>query len=384
MKIYWLLQKKGTLNFLNYMKPTKIAHVTFDMQIGGAERVILNLVENTDIDRFDITILCIENHLGELGTQLKEKGIKIITFGRNPGFDFKLLKKIRGYIRQNKIEILHCHQYTPYTYGVLASFLLPCDVIFTEHGRFYPDVRKFKRVMINPLLEKITKRITAISSATVSALIKYENFSSQKIDLVYNGLEDSKYNISASRNIKKEFDIPEDVYIIGTVARLDPIKNQKMMFHALKSIKEKIPEIKLLVIGDGPERKSLENLVIELQLQENVVFTGFRNDVHLFYQIMDIFLLTSFSEGTAMTLIEAMASSLPCIVTDVGGNPEVVINNETGIVIPSDRHDLLTTTVCELLWDTAKIKKMGQAGRQRFEQNFTIEKMVDAYQKLYE
>jgi len=238
--------------------------------------------------------------------------------------------------------------------------------------------------MINPILEKMTKEITAISSATVDALVQYENFSRKRIRLVYNGLDDSEYRHQDGKIIRAKYHIPDNDFVLGTVARLDPIKNQKMMIHALASVMEQHDNIKLMIIGDGPERKNLENLTKAMGLEKTVIFTGFRTDVHLFYPAMDIFLLTSFSEGTSMTLIEAMASSLPCIVTDVGGNPEIVEHGKTGIVIPSDRSDLLAESICSLIGDSGRRVKMGASARLRYEGNYTIDKMVSAYQALYE
>ncbi len=354
------------------------------MRIGGAEQVILNLVLNMDMNRFAVVILCLEKEIGALGRQLQNKRINIVSFNRRPGFDFRLIKELHDYIVQTGTDILHCHQYTPYVYGLLACLGTSCKIIFTEHGRFFPDTRKLKRIMINPVFEKLTKHITAISSATVDALVQYENFSRKRIRLIYNGLDNSGYLNRDGQIIRKKYQISENDFVLGTVARLDPIKNQKMMLHALASVLEQHDHIRLMVIGDGPERENLERLTEHLGLGKRVVFTGFQTDVHLFYPAMDIFLLTSFSEGASMTLIEAMASSLPCIVTEVGGNPEIVEHENTGLVIPSDRSDLLAESIGRLIGDTVTRMKMGTAARLRYEHHYTIDKMVDAYRKLYE
>ncbi len=361
----------------------KVVHVTFDMGIGGAEQVIYNLIENTDAAEYEVSVLCIEQNVGAFGIQLQKKGYRVEALSRKPGFDFSLIKNIRDYILFHKIDVLHCHQYTPYIYGLFGTALMPCKVIFTEHGRFYPDRRKLKRVIINPFLSLFTDHITAISSATRDALIRFENFPSHKVKVVYNGITDAKYLLPRDPNIKKSLEIPEKAFILGTVARLDPIKNQKMMIRALKIIRKTFPETFLIIVGDGPERKSLEHFASELQVSSNVIFTGFREDTHLFYKIMDIFLLTSFSEGTAMTLLEAMASGLPCIATNAGGNPEIVRDRETGFIIPSDNETLLAEKISYLFHEKSMMKNMGQAGRTRFEENFTAKKMAQAYQEIY-
>jgi glycosyltransferase involved in cell wall biosynthesis len=157
-----------------------------------------------------------------------------------------------------------------------------------------------------------------------------------------------------------------------------------MMMKALKNVQETFPDTRLLIVGDGPERGRLEALASELGLSSHIFITGFREDTHLFYGIMDMFLLTSFSEGTAMTLLEAMAAGLPCVVTNVGGNPEIVRDGETGFIIPSDDEEALVDKVCMLLRDKTLMAAMGNAGRKRFEENFTVAKMVKEYEKIYE
>ena len=366
------------------MSLKKVVHVTFDMRIGGAEQVIYNLIEHTDKSKYDVSILCLDQPIGPFGKQLKEKGYQINALKREPGFDLSLITQIRRYIMHHNVDVLHCHQYTPYVYGVLGSVFTRTKVIFTEHGRFYPDRRKFKRILVNPLLNLLTDHVTAISSATRNALIEFENFPGNKIRVIYNGIDDSRYILHQDPNLKKSLGINDYACVLGTVARLDSIKNQAMMIKALKIILKHYPDTVLIIVGDGPERENLEKLTSQLELSSNVIFTGFREDAHLFYKIMDIFLLTSFSEGTAMTLLEAMASGVPCIVTDVGGNIEIVKDNETGFIIPSDDREALADKIILLLNNDELRKEMGRGSRLRFEANFTVDKMVKAYEAMYD
>jgi glycosyltransferase involved in cell wall biosynthesis len=362
----------------------KIAHVTFDMRIGGAEQVILNLIESTDTLKFDVSILCLENRLGPFGENLEKKGYKVTCLGRSPGFDLSLVVRLRHHLIKNGIDIVHCHQYTPYVYGVIGALLTKCRVIFTEHGRFFPDLRKPKRVLVNPLLNLVTNSVTAISAATRDALVTYENFPKHKIQVIYNGIDDTRFIGFQGQGEKSFFNIDGDAHVLGTVARLDSIKNQQMMIKSLKRVHEFHPNTYLVIVGDGPERANLETLVKYLDLMPFVIFTGFRQDTHLFYQFMDLFLLTSFSEGTAMTLLEAMASGVPCLATDVGGNPEIVEHGETGYLVPSDDVGALSKAISSLLDNKPLMKKIGNQGRRRFENRFFADKMVETYEKLYE
>ena len=269
----------------------KVAHLTFDMQIGGAEQVILNLVAHSDSSKFDVSILCLEREIGPFGKHLIDRGFSVISFGRKPGLDFQLIRKIRQYVIRERIDVIHCHQYTPYIYGLFASLGTSLKIIFTEHGRFFPDKRKPKRVWVNPILSLLTQHVTAISVATGKALAEFENFPPQKIKVIYNGIDDGMFLLTPSQAVKATWGIPSDAFVLGTVARLDRIKNQELMLKALGRVLPICPDCYLLVIGDGPERERLESLGAELHIDSHLIFTGFRQDTHHFYKIMDVFLL---------------------------------------------------------------------------------------------
>ena len=156
------------------------------------------------------------------------------------------------------------------------------------------------------------------------------------------------------------------------------------MIKAMPEILKWFPKTVLLIVGDGPERKNLESACESLQVSKDVIFTGFREDIPDLMQIIDIFLLTSFSEGTAMTLLEAMAAGRPCIATRVGGNPEIVVDEVTGYLVENDNPDTLSQKICALLGNKALLEEMGRNGRQRFLANFTVHQMASQYQELYE
>jgi glycosyltransferase involved in cell wall biosynthesis len=365
------------------MEKLRVLHLTFDMAIGGTEQVIRQLVENTNADKFDVAILCIEDKIGDIGQQLLKQGIRISSLHRRTGFDIQLIKAIRRFIIKNNIDILHCHQYTPFVYGVLATFLKQVKVIFTEHGRFYPDRTSWKRKLVNPILAQMTDHITSISKATKQALIDFEFLPSSKIQVIYNGIVDLSSNHYDVIKVKKELSIPLDEIVLGTISRLDPIKNHSMMLNAFKQINTKYPKTKLLIIGDGSLKEDLESLTAELDIVADVIFTGFRVEPQQYLQCMDIFLLPSFSEGTSMTLLEAMSFSKACVVTDVGGNPEIVVNGKTGIVIANDDQRALTNACVSLLEKSDLRINYGLKGQKRFSEHFKVKTMIESFEKLY-
>jgi glycosyltransferase involved in cell wall biosynthesis len=366
------------------MRKLKVLHLTFDMRIGGTEQVIKNLVESTDLVMFDVSIFCIEEPIGPFGELLIAKGIDISSYARKSGFDLTLVKEVRSYIKKNQIDVLHCHQYTPWFYGVLAKFLLNTKVIFTEHGRFYPDIKKSKRRLINPFLSLFTSKITAISKATKEALVDYEFLKSKKIDVIYNGISSSNTNQLEAEKFRIKYGLTHKNVIFGTVARLDPIKNQKLMIEAFHKTVSTEPDIRLVIVGDGVEREALENLVKKLNIIEKVIFTGYITEPINLMSIMDVFLLTSLSEGTSMTLLEAMSLGKPCIVTDAGGNPEVIKHKFNGIVTENKKLEPIVIAMLEILKNKQIQLEYGANGLSRFNDQFLDTVMARKYEKIYQ
>jgi len=129
-------------------KPIRILHITHEMAIGGTQQVINQLITNLDSQRFDCEIACIDSEVGELGEKLQNLGTKIVVFQRGSGFDFNLIRQLKALIKLEKYDVVHCHQYTPYVYGIFASLFSKSKVVFTEHGRFHPDGYSWKRRVV--------------------------------------------------------------------------------------------------------------------------------------------------------------------------------------------------------------------------------------------
>lgn len=360
--------------------PIKVAHLTFDMRIGGTERVILNLVLDHDHwHHVEHQVICIEQPLGPFIEPLKAANVRVISFARKPGFDVSLVRQIRRYLRQAKIDILHCHQYTPWSYGALAAMGTNTHVIFTEHGRFYPDRKSPKRRIINPLLAALTDQITAISAATKDALVANEYLSANRIQVIYNGIQ----GIDRQRLPACSVTLPERRFVFGTVARFDPIKNHPLMIRTIHGLRQRGLDAHLIIVGDGDTRPELERLIDELALDEAVTLAGYHANPHPLMAQFDAFLLTSFSEGTSMTLLEAMSLSLPCVVTAVGGNPEIIEHERSGLIIDSDNLSQSIESCSRLMNDVELRRTLGQRASQRFLERFSARAMNQRYQEIY-
>ena len=363
-----------------------IAHLTFDMRIGGTEQVIMNIVNGERSNDIRHRILCLETPLGPFGQRLVKQGITIDSWDRKSGFDRQLIKHIRAYLQTHHIDIIHCHQYTPWSYGALAAIGLKTKVIFTEHGRFYPDSSSWKRKIINPVLAFFTDHITAISNATRSALTKYEFIRADQIELVYNGIAPLTFSADDELQIatyKQYYQLPDDCLVLGTIARMDPIKNHELMIKVCAAINRSGIDCRLVIVGDGEQRTKIEHTIQAEAVCSKVILTGYKSEPKCFFGLFDIFLLTSFSEGTSMTLLEAMSLGIPSIVSNVGGNPEVIQDQRSGLVIPSDDVEACTSAVLSIYHSAQQQRMFADNARADFMQYFHVDVMNQSFNQIY-
>lgn len=361
----------------------KVLHITFDMGLGGTEQVIRQLVTENKQAQIENTILCIDGKVGPLGEMLAEQGVSVLQYQRAPGFDQHLISHIRSLVKEQRFHIVHCHQYTPYLYGFLGGFFTGAKIVFTEHGRFHPDRHRYKALIINPVMALMTSAVVAISKATKSALAQYEFIPRFKTNVIYNGIQGLSKDPGMTAELREQLNIREDQYVVGTVARLDPVKNQPMMMNAFKLFLQHKPNAVLLMVGDGPDRDKLEALAKTLSIEEQVIFTGFISKPVHHLALMDLFLLSSHTEGTSMTLLEAMSLGIPTVATAVGGNPEIVEEGKTGFLTPADDAQGFCDGMVKIASNPELAEAMSKCSQQRFESQFSVAQMSKCYVELY-
>jgi len=354
------------------------------MNVGGAERLVYDMTKYLAF-AMNPPIVCCLDAVGELGEKLLQEGYKVYCKGRRPGLDLDVINWLRDIIRKEKVDMVHAHQYSPLFYAVPAALLAGRKkVVYTEHGRFFPEKKSWKRWLFNPLLAMGVDHLVSISEATAWAMATYDNLPLHRIKIIHNGIDCCSMNPEIDKRAKRqELGLSETCRIIGTAARLNSIKNIQMMLRALKLVLQQVPDTFLVIAGQGEEEERLRTMSLELGIADQVKFIGLRFDLSEIYQLFDIFLLTSFSEGISVTLLESMASGIPSIVTDVGGNREVVVDRETGYLVSVDDDQLMAQRVCELQQDFDKASRVGFAARDRVISEFSVQKMMDAYCELY-
>lgn len=366
-----------------------IAHVLHRLDRAGAEVLAAGLARGL-ADRFDFVFLCLDG-LGPLADELIDEGFVVEALGRRPGLDRALARRLRERLALHRVDLIHAHQYTPFFYSALARGNLTRQlpgVLFTEHGRHVPDTTSLKRRLANKLLLKQTDRVTAVSEFVKKALIKNEGLPAARIDVVHNGIDPapgSDNDVDARGIARERLGVADDRPVVMQVARFHPVKDHATALRAWSIVHAQMPEAVLVFVGDGPERNNLEALTKRLELQDAVRFTGAIDNARELIPAADLCILSSLSEGLSVTLLEAMAAGKPIVATDVGGNPEAVVNGETGLLAPPRDPEALAGCILQLLPNapyTARV--LGQAGRQRLLEHFTADRMHRAYADRYE
>jgi glycosyltransferase involved in cell wall biosynthesis len=358
----------------------RVMQLVLSLSPGGTERLVIEIVRALQ-PRIDSVVCCLDEP-GAWAGELTALGVPVIALGRAPGFHPELSMRLARIMRERQIDVVHCHHYSPYVYGLLAAARANVKVVFTEHGRLSDGKPSRKRAIINPLLSLLGGRICSVSADLKQHMVA-EGFPARRIQVVYNGIEIGPRPDSSDRAAARRLlGIPDDAFIAGTVGRLDPVKNLTVMLEAIGFLVSKHPEARAVIIGDGDERARLEARAAELGISGSVQFAGYRKDVRALMPAFDLYVNCSAFEGVSLTILEAMAAGLPVIATPVGGNPEVVIDQETGLIVAGGPEPI-ADAIAQLLLDSGRRREMGDAGRRRVEQHFSITRMVDAYAGAY-
>jgi L-malate glycosyltransferase len=355
------------------------------MQVAGAEVLVAETIRRLG-ERIAPVIFCLDS-IGALGEQLQKEGVEVVCLGRRPGRDWRVAWRLAREFRARGVEVVHAHQYTPFFYAALAKLLCPRPprLIFTEHGRHYPDVASRLRRTANRLvLHRLANAINACCVFSAHGLSQVDGFPARRIEVIENGIDLPRYAPAADRAaLRRRLGLDPDRRYIAVVARFHPVKDHATLVHAFARVAAVRADVDLLLAGDGPLRGDLEALVRRLEIDGRVRFLGVRSDVPDLLRVADVFALTSVSEAASLTILEAMASRLPVVATAVGGNSEIVRNEVEGLLVPRGDAPAVAAALLRILDCPATAAAMGAAGRARVEERYHLSQTIEAYGRLY-
>jgi glycosyltransferase involved in cell wall biosynthesis len=363
----------------------RIAFVVHVMQVAGAEVLVTETIRRLG-RRLDPTVFCLDA-VGFLGEQLQQAGVPVIALHRRPGRDWRLAWRLAGALQERRIEVIHAHQYTPFFYAAVARVLNGGQprLILTEHGRHYPDlVSPIRRAVNRLLLDPLADAVNACCRFSADALNRVDGFAGRRIEVIENGIDLPRYDAAADRPaLRRRLGLDPRRRYLACVARFHPVKDHATLLRAFAQAAPNCPDADLLLVGDGPLRGDLERQTQQLGLSDRVRFLGVRSDVPDLLRAVDVFTLLSVSEAASLTLLEAMASSLPVVVTAVGGNPEIVREGQEGLLVPRGDAAAAGAAFQRLLRDPETAARLGAAGRARVEERYHLDQTIAAYYRLY-
>lgn len=361
--------------------PVGAVHVVQNLAIGGLERVALNLVLHAHRERYRPSIVCLGPG-GPLGDAAVAAGVPVHVMDKAPGFRPSTVLALARILRAEKAGVVHCHNAAPLVYGALAARLAGAAVVYTAHGMKTSGARQPVTLARFGLVDAF---ITVSDDARRIA-IESAGADPARVATIVNGVDTRAYHGASPEGrarMRRALGIPDDAYVFGIVARLSAAKDHAGLFRAFASLAAANQRVRLVVVGDGELGAELAQRVRDLSMDDRIVLTGARDDVPDLVGAFDCFVLSSYTEGLAMTLLEAMAAELPVVATRVGGNAEVVVDGVTGRIVPARDPERLADALCWMAEHAGEARAMGLRGRERALSRFGIDAMVDAYDETY-
>ncbi|WP_306533207.1 glycosyltransferase [Geobacter sp.] len=351
---------------------------------------LLNQQVNLDRERFR-TVVCYLSGKDDGKNGLDALGIKTIYLGFEPQtlrfYNVALLRQLKNLMEREDIHVVNCQQHRSTPVGVLAALLAANrpSTVSTLHGLGIS--RTFRRKLLNWLLYKNVFRIIGISHG-VSRDVLNSNWQlpQDKVVTVQNGLVYDRFLTTGTQEDARRKILPDCAsgFWFGTAGRLSAVKNHETLLLAFKKVVEFIPKSVLIIAGDGELRESLVALTAKLNLGGHVHFLGFRRDIPDILKSLDVFVLPSLREGLPLVLLEAMASGLPVVASAVGGIPEVIGDGDFGLLVDPHSPDHLAEAMIRMAQLPAdQLRDLGIKARQRALNDFSAERMIQDYERVY-
>jgi glycosyltransferase involved in cell wall biosynthesis/peptidoglycan/xylan/chitin deacetylase (PgdA/CDA1 family) len=357
----------------------RIVHLIDDLGCGGAEQVVASLACRQSRSGHLVRVICLRgigsNPVDVAG--LIDAGVEILTLDKPPGFHFDTLRKLKSYLKSHQIEVLHAHNHLVHHYGAVAARLAGTPAILnTLHGT--------SSLLIAPSWAKslywiscfMGDKVVSVCSQVHGVIHKSFHLPPKKCVVVDNGVDLSQF-----LGIRR--DLPGKTVTFGSIGRLDPVKDHKNLLNAFAILRKRHPHVQLRLLGDGELRDDLEELARNLSIADRVHFEGFTLETARFLSSIDVYVISSRSEGLPLVLLEAMGAALPIVATAVGEVPSILRNAQCGWICPPSSPDELAESMEKALV-APDLAAIGARGRRAVELRYSAERMARDYIDLYE
>ena len=357
------------------------------LPVGGAEKVLIDVVRRLDPKRYESVVCCIQAK-GELAAQIEAMGVPLICLDRmqSTRFDWAAVRDLMRLMRSEHISLVHSHLYHANLYGRIAAFRAGVPAVATVHNVYTRT--KFHRRLLNRLLSRASARVIAVSEAIRDDLVAHDGIAPRKVTVIHNGIDVRRVETSMTREqARAALRIKDDELAIGCVGRLEEQKGHRFLLEACAKLGND-PDLKhrlrILMVGDGRLRGALERLAGALGLASSVSFLGTRQDVPEILRALDIYAMPSLWEGLSIAMLEAMAAGLAVVISDVSGVSQALGNNEHGIRVPPGDSTALADAIRSLAAQPGRRRALGTSARERVKAEFSIEAMMSQLGSVYD
>lgn len=358
-----------------------LAHVLYRFAIGGLENGVVNLINHLPADRYRHSIICVTDHDRQFAQRLQRTDVEIHELRKQPGLDLAVWWRLYKLLRQLRPALIHTRNLSALEALVPARLAGVPARLHSEHGRDANDVdgNNVRYQRLRRWLLPLAQRVVALSHELADYLRNKVGIAGSKIEVICNGVDCDRFTPATTRRAGQALRFV-------SVGRLQDVKdplNVLRAFAALTAMRPELP-LQLSLVGDGPLLGACEQFVREHNLQANVELAGAASDVPQRLRHADVYLLGSRAEGISNTVLEAMASGLPVIATRVGGNGELIVDGETGFLVPAEQPEAMAAAMRRYADDRALLGRHGAAARTRAVAEFSLAGMMARYQKLYD
>ena len=361
----------------------RVLHLITRLPVGGAERLLVDVVRGLDRGRFESLVCCIQEK-GPLAEELERFGVAVFCLDRmrSKRFDLQAVRDLVRLLRRERIDVMHSHLYHANLYGRLAARLAGVPAIATVHNT-YTRVKLHRR-LLNRLLTGERSRVIAVSEDVQRDLVKYDGIPQDRITVIHNGIDVSRVRSALSREqARARLGVAGETIAVGCVARLEEQKGLRFLLEALALLNE-APRFTLLLAGDGRLRAELERRAATLGVAAQTLFLGTRSDVADILRALDVYAMPSLWEGLSIAMLEAMAAGLPIVISDVSGVAQVIGDDEYGVRVPARDAAALARAIRALADDPARRAALGAAARERVLAKFSAQAMLVELARLYD
>jgi sugar transferase (PEP-CTERM/EpsH1 system associated) len=365
------------------MKRVRVMQITHDLALGGLQRVVLNICNTIDRERFEVSVLCLRG-LGMFAPEIEKGGTKVMLVPQVQGrADYFCFVKVARILRDERIDVIHTHNTQPFLDGTMGAMISGVrTVVHTDHSRLFPDKRRY--MLMERVMAQYAFKVVGVSQDTSRNLERYERIPRSKIVTIVNGIDESLFAAETDgAGMRNELGIGSRGPVIGFCGRLEPQKGVCYLLEALPQVLKRLPDAALVIVGDGYFQDDLKHQAEALGVEKSVIFVGTRRDMPRVYKALDVLVLPSLFEGMPMVLLEAMASGCPVVATDVGGVRELIAHGVSGSVVEPKNAPKLGEELIRLLEDEEMRLRYVTNGLRTVRERFSIASMTKRYERLY-